>query len=109
MNPDPTDAAKLQLRCGSKIVPVEVFSDADLPNVEGKAPFIIGDLAEAFHIFDRQQTVIYASKDAMVTDAEGKPIFNAFQQRGTLYRGEMRADYKTVDSDAFVYGLLAKE
>lgn len=103
---NPTAPAQMQLRCGARVIPIEVIPNADLPSDTTKIPFIIGDLKEAFHIYDRQQTVLYASKDATVTDALGKPLFNAFQQRGTLYRGEQRADYKTVDSHAFVYGEL---
>lgn len=104
---NPTAPAQMQLRCGARVIPIEVIPNADFPSDTNKIPFIIGDLKEAFHIYDRQQTVLYASKDATVTDAAGKPLFNAFQQRGTLYRGEQRADYKTVDAGAFVYGELS--
>lgn len=103
---NPTAPAQMQLRCGARVIPIEVIPNADLPSDTTKIPFIIGDLKEAFHIYDRQQTVLYASKDATVTDSQGKPLFNAFQQRGTLYRGEQRADYKTVDKGAFVFGEL---
>ena len=112
LNPDPTEPAKLQLRCGAKVIPVEVFPNADLPSdattESGKniIPFILGDVKEAFHIYDRQQTTIMASNAATVTQSNGTPIFNAFQQRGVLYRADMRADYKTVDSKAFVYGTI---
>ena len=71
-----------------------------------KIPFILGDLKEAFHIFDRQQTTLYASNDAAVSDASGKVVYNAFAQRGRLYRADMRADYKTIDSGAFVNGYI---
>ena len=103
---NPTAPAQMQLRCGARVIPIEVIPNADLPSDTTKIPFIIGDLKEAFHIYDRQQTVLYASKDATVTDSAGKPLFNTFQQRGTLYRGEQRADYKTVDRGAFVFGEL---
>lgn len=63
-------------------------------------PFLLGDLKEAFHIYDRQQTNLFASKVASVTG------YNAFEQRGTLFRADMRADYKTVDSGAFVNGYI---
>lgn len=66
-----------------------------------KIPFIIGDLKEAVRIFDRQQTIILSSQVASVTG------FNAFEQRGTLFRAEIRADYKPVDEDAWVYGYIA--
>lgn len=112
LNPDPTAPANLQLRCGAKVIPVEVFPNCDMPSDTTTSPgntiipFIIGDLAEAFHIYDRQQTVLFASNVAMVTNSDGKPAFNAFQQRGTLYRADMRADYKTVDKKAFVRGQI---
>lgn len=71
-----------------------------------KIPFVLGDLKEAFHIYDRQQTTLYASNDAAVSDASGKVVYNAFAQRGRLYRADMRADYKTIDSGAFVNGYI---
>ena len=72
-------------------------------------PFILGDLAEAFHIYDRQQTNLFASREASVSDASGKIVYNAFAQRGRLYRADMRADYKIVDNDAFVNGYVEVE
>lgn len=66
-----------------------------------KMPFIIGDLKEAARIFDRQQTTILSSNVASVTG------YNAFEQRGTLFRAEVRADYKAVDSDAWVNGFIS--
>ena len=104
LQPNPSEPAQMQLRCGAKVVPIEVFSDDDFaPKTTGKIPFIVGDLKEAFHIYDREQTTIYASRDAMVTDGEGKPLFNAFAQRGCLYRGEIRCDYRVIDQKAFKY------
>lgn len=74
-----------------------------------RIPFILGDLAEAFHIYDRQQTNLFASREASVSDASGKIVYNAFAQRGRLYRADMRADYKIVDNDAFVNGYVEVE
>lgn len=65
-----------------------------------KIPFIMGDLKEAVKIFDRQKTTILASNVAAVTG------FNAFEQRGTLFRAEVRADYKAIDEDAWVNGYM---
>ncbi len=65
-----------------------------------RIPFEIGDLKEAVTIFDRQQTSIMSSNVAAVTG------YNAFAQRGTLFRAEVRADYKEVDSDAWVNGYI---
>ena len=117
LNPNPTEPAKLQLRCGAKTVPVEVFPNADLANVtiEGEnddpdteyIPFIIGDTKAAFKLFDRQQTKIYASKDAVVFDGQGAVAFNAFQQRGQIYRADVREQAKLIDENAFVFAGLA--
>lgn len=106
LNPDPTAPTKLQLRCGAKVVPVIVFGNNDLPTdletTPGSLviPFICGDLKEGIKLFDRQQTSLFASNVASVTG------FNAFEQRGTIYRADMRADYKTVDKDAFTYATM---
>jgi len=149
LNPDPTAPAKMQLRCGAKVVAVEQFPNADIPSGStykqtadatlktGKTyytassgvytavaepdvddiatyyevdkaviPFIMGDLKEAVRVYDRQQTTLYGSSDAAVVDSNGKVIYNAFQQRGKLYRADTRKDYKEIDHDAFVYGTL---
>lgn len=106
LNPDPTAPAQLQLRCGAKVLPVVVFPNADLPTDTTTAagnliiPFIIGDLREGIKLYDRQQTSLFASNVASVTG------FNAFEQRGTIYRADMRADYKVVDKDAFTYATM---
>lgn len=106
LNPDPTAVAQLQLRCGAQVLPVVVFPNSDLPTDTTTAvgnliiPVIVGDLKEAFKLFDRQQTSLFASNTASVTG------FNAFEQRGTIYRADMRADYKVADSDAFVYATM---
>lgn len=65
-----------------------------------KIPFEIGDFKEAVRIFDRNQTTILSSNVASVTG------FNAFEQRGTLFRAEVRADYKVIDEDAWVNGYM---
>lgn len=63
-------------------------------------PFILGDLKEAVKIFDRQQTRILSSNVASVTG------YNAFEQRGQLFRADVRADYKSIDGDAWVNGYI---
>ena len=93
-----------------------VYTEVEEPDVDDiatyyeitgkKIPIVLGDLKEAFHIFDRQQTMLYASNDAAVSDASGKVVYNAFAQRGRLYRADMRADYKTIDDGAFVNGYI---
>lgn len=106
LNPDPTAPANLQLRCGAQVLPVIVFSNSDLETDTTTAvgnliiPFIVGDLKEGIKLFDRQQTSLFASNTASVTG------FNAFEQRSTIYRADMRADYKVVDTDSFVYATM---
>lgn len=68
-----------------------------------KIPFEIGDFKEAVKVFDRQQTNILASNVASVTG------YNAFEQRGTLFRADIRADYKRVDADAWVNGYIEQD
>ena len=63
-------------------------------------PFITGDLKEAVRIYDRKRTTILSSNVASVDG------YNAFEQRGTLFRAEIRADYKAVDNDAWVNGYI---
>lgn len=63
-------------------------------------PFILGDLKEGVKIFDRQQTAILSSNVASVTG------YNAFEQRGQLFRADCRMDYKALDSDAWVNGYI---
>ena len=63
-------------------------------------PFILGDLKEGVKIFDRQQTAILSSNVASVTG------YNAFEQRGQLFRADCRMDYKPIDSDAWVNGYI---
>lgn len=63
-------------------------------------PFIIGDLAESVKIFDRQQTNILSSNVAAVDG------YNAFEQRGQLFRADVRADYKAIDEAAWVNGYI---
>lgn len=65
-----------------------------------KYPFILGDLKEGVKIFDRQQTQILSSNVASVTG------YNAFEQRGQLFRADVRADYKKIDGDAWVNGYI---
>lgn len=106
LNPNPTEPNALQLRCGAQVVPVIVFGNADLPTDLTTnsgfltIPFICGDLKEGIKLFDRQQTSLFASNVASVTG------FNAFEQRSTIYRADMRADYKVKDADAFTYATM---
>lgn len=101
LNPNPTEPNAIQLRVGATVVPIQVVPNAILATDEdNKIPFIIGDLKEAVRVFDRQQTNIFSSNVASVTG------YNAFEQRGTLFRAEVRADYVAVDSAAWVNGYI---
>lgn len=100
LNPDPTDSAKLQLRCGATVVPIKVIPNKTLKSNGTKVPMIIGDLKEAVKYWDRQQTSIATSNVASI----GK--YNAFANNSTLFRAIEREDITAKDSDAFVYGYI---
>lgn len=98
LNPDPTDSAKLQLRCGTVVLPIKVLPNKVLATEGGKIPFIIGDLKSGIRKYDRQHMSIKASDVAVIGD------FNAYAMNMTLFRAIMRDDYKELDKDAYVYG-----
>lgn len=104
LNPNPTEPNKVQLRVGATVVEVAVIPNAVLATggtaQAPKIPFIIGDLQEAVTIFDREQTTILSSNVASVTG------YNAFEQRGTLFRAEIREDVVAVDAGAWVNGYI---
>lgn len=100
LNPDPTDSAKLQLRCGATVVPVKVIPNKVLKTDEQKIPMIIGDLKEAIKYWDRQRTSIAISDVASIGD------YNAFAQNSSLFRAIEREDITFKDKDAFVYGYI---
>lgn len=100
LNPDPTDSAKLQLRCGATVVPIKVIPNKTLKSNGTKVPMIIGDLKEAVKYWDRQQTSIKTSDVASIGE------YNAFAQNSTLFRAIEREDITAKDFDAFVYGYI---
>lgn len=100
LNPDPTAPNELRLRVGATTVPITVLPNQVLATTASKVPFIIGDLKEGIKVWDRQQTSILASNVASVTG------YNAFEQRGVLYRADVRADYTKLDKDAYVNGYI---
>ena len=79
LNPNPTEPAKLQLRAGATVVPIEVAPNNILPTENSKVPFIIGDLKEAVAYWDRQQYILNASDIASVGNV------NAFAQNLTEF------------------------
>ena len=100
LNPDPTDSARLALRCGTVVVPVKVVPNAAMPSEGTKVPVVIGDLKAGIRKYNRQSMSLKASDVAVIGD------FNAFAMNMTLIRAILRDDYKTLDADAFVYGYI---
>ena len=100
LNADPTDSAKLALRCGTVVVPVKVVPNAAFASEGTKVPFVIGDLKAGIRKYNRQSMSLKASDTAVIGD------FNAFAMNMTLIRAILRDDYKELDKDAYVYGYI---
>lgn len=100
LNPDPTDSAKLQLRCGTVVVPVVVKPNKGFATTENKIPFIIGDLKQGVKRFVRNRMTLKASDVAVIGN------FNAFAMNMTVIRAILRDDYKALDNDAYVFGYI---
>lgn len=100
LNPDPTDSARLALRCGTVVVPVKVVPNKAMASEGTKIPFIIGDLKAGIRKYNRQSMSLKASDVAVIGD------FNAFAMNMTLIRAILRDDYKALDNDAYVYGYI---
>lgn len=100
LNPDPTDSAKMALRCGTVVVPVKVVPNAAFASAGTKVPFVIGDLKAGIRKYNRQSMSLKASDVAVLGD------FNAFAMNMTLIRAILRDDYKSLDADAYVYGYI---
>ena len=100
LNPAPTDSARLQLRCGTVVVPIKVLPNKILASAGTKIPFVVGDLKSGIRKWDRQSMSIKASDVASIGN------FNAFAQNMTLLRAILRDDYTEMDADAYVYGYI---
>ncbi len=100
LNPDPTDSAKLQLRCGTTVLPVMVLPNKVFATTESKIPFIVGNLFDYVRKYDRQHISIKASDVASIGG------FNAFSQNMTLLRAIVRDDYRIKDADSIVNGYI---
>lgn len=100
LNPDPTDSARLQLRCGTVVLPIKVLPNKVLASTGTQVPFIVGDLKSGIRKYDRQSMSIKASDVAVIGD------FNAYAMNMTLFRAIMRDDYKELDADSYVYGYV---
>ena len=104
LNPDPTDSAKLQLRCGTTVIPVTVYSKETIASDGTKAPFIIGSLKEAIRGYKRKELTLLSSNVATV--GTGDEALNAFEEDLTLMRGITRLDAEMRDENAFVNGYI---
>lgn len=100
LNPDPTDSAKLTLRCGTVVVPVAVKPNKALKTTGTKIPFIVGNLKEGIRRYNRQSMSLMASNVATIG------AFNAFAMNMTLIRAILRDDYKELDTNAYVVGYI---
>lgn len=100
LNPDPTDSAKLALRCGTVVVPVKVVPNKVMPTDGTEIPVVIGDLKAGIRKYNRQSMSLKASDVAVLGE------FNAFAMNMTLIRAILRDDYKALDNDAYVYGYI---
>lgn len=107
LNPDPTDSAKLTLRCGSVVVPVKIIPNAvlktDVKTGNGaytRVPFIIGDLQQGIKRYNRKSMTLKASDVATLGS------FNAFAMNMTLIRAILRDDYKELDAKAYFNGYI---
>ena len=100
LNPDPTAPAQMQLRCGTTVLPIKVLPNKVWASVEGKVPFIVGNLFDYVRKYDRQHMSIKASDVASIGG------FNAFAQNMTLLRAIVRDDYRVKDADSIVHGYI---
>ena len=101
LNPDPTDSAKMSLRCGTTVLPIKVLPNKVFYTPEsGNVPFIIGNLYDYVRKYDRQKLTI----DASTTASLGS--FNAFAQNMTLLRAIVRNDFRVKDPDSIVHGYI---
>ena len=112
---DPSQPGKPAVNIGGMIVPVvqvpnAVMASTPAANNKTKMPFIIGDLGEAVRIFDRRQMTLAASNSATITYVEGTGNdavthnVSAFQSDMTFLRAGFRADFKSVDTNAWING-----
>lgn len=100
LQPNPQDPMQLRLCAGATTIPVEVYPNTDMPTVENKIPFVIGDLKEAIKFFDRELTTIKQSDVAVIGE------LNAFEEDLTLFRVIEREDVVVKDDKALVNGYI---
>lgn len=107
---DQTAPTPYTLAVGARLVPVVVVPNAVFPstvvatgdNAGTYIPFVVGDLKEAVAFFDRQQLSIMTSNVASinVTVNNATTTLSAFENDLTMFRGIMRFDVVSRDSDA---------
>lgn len=100
LNPDPTNPAQLQLRCGTTVLPIKVLPNKVFKSNGTKVPFVIGNLFDYVRKYVRQKMSIKASDVASIGG------FNAFAQNMTVLRAILRDDYRVKDADSIVNGYI---
>ena len=100
LSASPADPMKMVLSAGATTVPVVVLPNVDMPTVDNKVPFIVGDLKEGIVYWDRQLMNIRVSDLVQIGD------LNAFEEDLTIYRAIEREDVTTRDTQAFVNGYI---
>lgn len=103
LNPDPTDAAKMTLRCGTTVLPIKVLPNKIMETKDSRIPFIIGNLFDYVRKYSRRKMTIDASTVATIGS------FNAFANNMTLMRAILRDDYRIKDTDSIVNGYIMPE
>ena len=103
LNPDPTDAAKMTLRCGTTVLPIKVLPNKIMETKDSRIPFIIGNLFDYVRKYYRRKMTIDASTVATIGS------FNAFANNMTLMRAILRDDYRIKDKDSIVNGYIMPE
>lgn len=100
LNPDPTDSAKMTLRCGTTVLPIKVLPNKMFASDGTKVPFIVGNLFDFARKYTRKHLSIKASDVATIGN------FNAFAQNMTVLRAIVRDDYRVKDADSIVNGYI---
>ena len=103
LTPVPGETMAMSLQVGAHQIPVVVIPNSDMPTVENKIPFVIGDLYDGVAYWDRQQMNIKISDVAVIGE------LNAYEEDLTLYRAIEREDVTTLDAGAFVNGYILGE
>ena len=110
---DPRTGGTPAISLGGRVIPVvqvpnSVLASTPAANNKTKMPFIMGDLKEAVHLFDRQQMSIKASDSATISytqtvESEEETVsVSAFQNDMTFLRAYLRADFVQVDASSWL-------